>query len=133
MQVAAGQHHSLFLDLYCDCVYACGRADSSQLGLSDTQPKSGDYEASLKAVPFDDATMRIVSIAAGDTHSLAVTGDGKVYTWGFGDEGALGHGVANDEHRPKAIAKYSGKADAFVLEASGGSQHSCLLVSSTPK
>lgn len=35
---------------------------------------------------------RVVSVAAGPAHSLAVTSDGAVYSWGVSREGVLGHG-----------------------------------------
>mmetsp|Transcript_3056 Transcript_3056/g.4990 ORF Transcript_3056/g.4990 Transcript_3056/m.4990 type:complete len:654 (-) Transcript_3056:27-1988(-) len=36
----------------------------------------------------------IVDIAAGDSHSLALTGGGRVFSWGLGPEGQLGMGGA---------------------------------------
>ena len=35
----------------------------------------------------------IVVIAAGDTHSLALRADGKVWIWGANDRGQLGNGT----------------------------------------
>ena len=34
----------------------------------------------------------MVSVSAGATHSLALTAQGEVYSWGHSDVGALGHG-----------------------------------------
>ena len=35
---------------------------------------------------------RIVSVATSDSHCLALTAEGEVYSWGEGYYGALGHG-----------------------------------------
>ena len=43
-------------------------------------------------------------VAAGCAHSLAVTGDGSVFTFGNGCAGQLGHWGTSCESRPKAIA-----------------------------
>ena len=39
--------------------------------------------------------VQVVSVAAGDTHSMALTVGGDVYTWGDGGNGQLGHGDWN--------------------------------------
>ena len=35
---------------------------------------------------------RAVSVSVGAAHSLAITADGAVWSWGKGEEGCLGHG-----------------------------------------
>ena len=35
---------------------------------------------------------RAVSVSAGAFHSLAITADGAVFTWGKGEDACLGHG-----------------------------------------
>lgn len=34
---------------------------------------------------------KIISVACGDKHTVCVTEDGNVYSWGYGKMGALGH------------------------------------------
>ena len=43
------------------------------------------------------AGQRVVAVSAGSEHSLAVTANGAVFTWGGGMYGCLGHGdgIAN--------------------------------------
>lgn len=41
----------------------------------------------------------VVSIAAGFAHTVALTLDGDIYTWGSGRMGRLGHGSESDEVR----------------------------------
>ena len=38
------------------------------------------------------AGRRVVAVSAGREHSLALTADGAVFTWGRGECGCLGHG-----------------------------------------
>ena len=42
-------------------------------------------------------------IAAGDAHSLALTYNGLVYSWGNGKVGQLGHGNTKTQPLPKLI------------------------------
>jgi alpha-tubulin suppressor-like RCC1 family protein len=38
---------------------------------------------------------RVVQIAVGANHSLALTSSGKLYSWGFGESAQLGHGLSS--------------------------------------
>ena len=46
---------------------------------------------------------KIICIAAGLAHSLAVTACGTVFTWGCGTNGRLGHGSHCDEFYPRQV------------------------------
>ena len=46
----------------------------------------------------DLAGKKVVSVDCGASHTVAVTAEGDVYTWGRGKFGALGHGDAQDVH-----------------------------------
>ncbi len=45
----------------------------------------------------------IASIAAGWAHSLLLSNKGYVYSFGYGDDGQLGHGKENNIFEPKKI------------------------------
>lgn len=47
---------------------------------------------------------RVVCIAAGFSHSVAVTAGGGVFTWGNGTHGRLGHGSHADEFLPRQVS-----------------------------
>jgi alpha-tubulin suppressor-like RCC1 family protein len=71
-------------------------------------------------------------IAAGKDHSLAITNDGAVFTWGRGDAGQLGHGCFMDVSDPKqvmALAPLSRKDESSwrIIEAAGGGEFSLFL------
>ena len=70
-------------------VYATGYGNSSRLGLgiieSVRMPRMID---SLQHI-----TIKKVSVHSGGRHSLALSTDGEVFSWGEGDDGKLGHGT----------------------------------------
>jgi len=45
----------------------------------------------------------IVDVSCGPNHTVAVDMKGRVYTWGFGGYGRLGHGKADDELVPRLV------------------------------
>ena len=44
-----------------------------------------------------------MKIAAGESHALALTADGKVYAWGGGEKGQLGNGYNEDSNYPVLV------------------------------
>jgi alpha-tubulin suppressor-like RCC1 family protein len=42
-------------------------------------------------------------VAAGGYHSMVLTRDGDVFTWGWGSHGQLGHGNTGDQLVPKRV------------------------------
>jgi len=46
---------------------------------------------------------RLVDIKCGTNHTVALTDDGKVFTWGCGDYGRLGHKVQEHEMYPRRV------------------------------
>lgn len=49
------------------------------------------------------ADVRVVGIDCGGNHNLALTSQNEVYSWGYGDMLALGHGDEKDETLPKKL------------------------------
>ena len=84
-KVAQGRNHSLFLDSD-GKIYSCGRNASGELGLGDT-----DNKTTPQHITFLN-NIRITDIAAGYSTSLALTNNGKVYAWGYNENGELGLG-----------------------------------------
>ena len=50
---------------------------------------------------------RITLIDSLSTHSVAVTEDGILYTWGNGDKHRLGHGTTSKEYLPRPVQALS--------------------------
>lgn len=64
-----------------------GMGRDGQLGLGDTEPRS---VPTLVGGELEGKT--VVSVSCGATHTAAVTDDGKVFSFGGGVSGQLGHG-----------------------------------------
>ncbi|XP_020596422.1 ultraviolet-B receptor UVR8 [Phalaenopsis equestris] len=72
---------------------------------------------------------KVVSIAAGEAHTLALTGDGSVFSWGRGTFGRLGTGNDTDELSPVRVsfARSDGKGEAKFVGVAAGAYHSLAL------
>ena len=96
-QIACGKGHTVALEKGTGRVFTWG----SSVGCGHSSRRT--------AVPTPrllEALQRvvIVSVAAGDSHSLALTGGGRVFSWGLGPEGQLGMGGAfSIIPRPKLV------------------------------
>ena len=73
--------------------------------------------------------VKVVVVEAGVSHSIAVTDDGQVYSWGCGKTGELGHRNMLDQFTPKRIEALQGLR---VVGAKAGHQRS-LAVTATGK
>ena len=101
-------------------VYGWGRADSSQLGLG-----GGAEAAVARDTPVRvPGVAEVRSIACGSNHCCAVTADGDLFTWGFGEMSQLGHGEAEDEASPRVVGAVRGR----VAQAGAGGQHTVMLL-----
>jgi alpha-tubulin suppressor-like RCC1 family protein len=88
ISVTASAHHTLLLTRD-GSVWAFGDGSGGRLGLGD----SAAHAVTPKLVPFFAASrLRVISIAAGERHSLAITAGGALFSWGDGRNGSLGLG-----------------------------------------
>ena len=87
VMLAAGHGHLVALSED-GLVYTCGLGRSGQLGHGNDQDQR--LPRQVEAARF--AGKKLVFVAAGEWHTLAVTARGKLYTWGKGGHGQLGHG-----------------------------------------
>ena len=97
--ISCGNEHSLILSKNNE-VYGIGNNEDGVLGINDIKLKS--YKPIL--INFGEKgeyTKKIKQISCGTIHNLALTEDGKIFSWGAGMGGQLGH----DE---KLLKKYSG-------------------------
>ena len=72
-------------------------------------------------------TGKLLQLACGANHNLVVTSDNEVYSWGYGDMSALGHGKDEDQFRPKKM-QIEGAAGKAVHKIAGGGQHSAIIL-----
>jgi alpha-tubulin suppressor-like RCC1 family protein len=90
-------------------MYVWGANYSDQLGDGST----GKSNLPIQISDLSD----VVSIAAGETHVLALKSDGTVWAWGTNVVGELGNGTNTDSNIP---VKVSGLTNVVAIAASGG-------------
>ncbi|XVF84811.1 hypothetical protein PTKIN_Ptkin17bG0069500 [Pterospermum kingtungense] len=131
-QIACGMRHSLVLlkDSSGDQLYGFGSGKRGQLGISLDRIKS--VNTPQLTCGFED--VKIISISANGDHSVALSSDGRLYTWG------RGFGANSDflspQHLPSSL-KFSnavpGWNHALVLSDDGqvfmlgGRHHGALI------
>ena len=119
ISVVAGKAHSTML---CQngLLFSCGNNGDGSLGVGDTEDRS------TPTLVEGLAGRNVFSIAAGMHHNLAITDEGRLYSWGKAWFGQLGHGNSRDAAVPREVWLPE-TADDFVIMASGGMQHSMIL------
>lgn len=70
-------------------VYSCGEWTNGRLG---TGGVAADVMAPKVLGDLSMYVVRKVAVNAGGRHAMALTADGKVFSWGDGEYGQLGHG-----------------------------------------
>lgn len=81
-----------------DVVYSWGSGVAGRLGHG-----SEEHFYFPKALVTIPAGVQFVKLAAGDSHSAAITKTLEVYTWGDGSYGKLGHGSLSNELVPRHV------------------------------
>jgi regulator of chromosome condensation len=123
-------------------LYTFGRADYGSLGIDTRKPgersmPKGESVSVPTPVKFP-GTKRIVlsDIACGDRHSLALTTENEVYSWGFGTTGPTGHKTVDDEDifvpTKLDLKKHLGQ-NTLSYQISGGGQHTLLVSKRYPE
>lgn len=100
-----------------------------QLGVRSMQNNAaGDYSVTPIKVDIP-AGISIKSIACGANHNLAIASNNDVYSWGYGEMLALGHGKERDELLPRKLNFEQSKIDfrIKVNQVAGGGQHSAII------
>lgn len=83
-------------------VFAWGKNSSGQLGLGDTIDRP--HPVQLKSL----RSQRVTYISCGMDHTVALTKDGGVFTFGAGTYGQLGHGSQAVETLPRMVLELMG-------------------------
>jgi alpha-tubulin suppressor-like RCC1 family protein len=84
---------------------------------------SNNVDISVPVTLAELGGKNVVDIACGAKHTLALTGNGDIYSWGWNYMGQLGHGDAADQFFPRLIKSLSIvralKGDSFAQIAAG--------------
>ena len=128
VQIAAGANHNMVLTSD-GTVYAWGWNYHGQLG-NNTKTNSNTIVA-VQTIGTPLAGKTIVQIAAGQGHSLALTDDGRVYTWGRNNTGQLGNNATTDAMLPVAVTVTgTPMSNKTIIEIASGARHSLAIDSS---
>ena len=97
-------------------VFTFGLGSDGRLGYG-----NGRMELAPRRVPaaeFNDEQM--VMVAAGISHTVALSKEGHVFTWGWGYYGQLGHGDREPQRRPRQLDPGLFGGEKVVFVTSGG-------------
>ena len=121
--VNAGSSHTTAISRRGE-LFTWGLASSGELGHGGWTP----IEVPVPRMVSNLGRTRIVSVCAGDNHTLAISESGQLWSCGRGRHGQLGHGHFHDEgmmtlissiHRERIVSVSAGKAHSIALAADG--------------
>lgn len=116
-----GGSKSLFAVTHDGRVYACGEATGGRLGLGIT---SGGVMVPKLLKSLGAYVVKKVAVHSGGRHTMALTIDGKVFSWGEGDDGKLGHFNRTSYDIPRQIEALRSKR---IKDIACGSAHSAAI------
>ncbi|XP_055844671.1 probable E3 ubiquitin-protein ligase HERC2 isoform X2 [Episyrphus balteatus] len=119
----AGGSKSLFIVSQDGKVFACGEGTNGRLGLGHNCNVSVPRQVPV----LHQYVVKKVAVHSGGKHALALTLDGKVFSWGEGEDGKLGHGNRLTMDKPKMIESLRAKK---IRDIACGSSHSAAISSS---
>ncbi len=112
-------------------VYMWGSNRDHQLGIPDANEDVIPEEARLVTLPNNAG--KPVLLSCGTYHNMLLDSNGKVYSWGQGLMGVLGHGSDRDEEFPREIETFFKKEDnqeeceSSAIFVSAGAYNSCII------
>jgi len=111
--VHAGGFHSFAISKS-GAVFGWGKNTFGQLGVCDTTDRW--YPTLVKALRLQ----KVKAIACGEDHTVVLTSEGGVFTFGHGQFGQLGHNSTNNEINPKKVFELMGRR---VTQIAAGRRH----------
>ena len=101
-------------------VYCFGRGEDGQLGLGDTSAHDEPiYVDSLRGIGVKD-------VACGSGHTVVLTVDGEIMSWGRGDDGRLGQNSFEWKYVPRSVVALQGIS---ITHITCGSYHTAAVSS----
>ncbi|NBI28384.1 RCC1 domain-containing protein [Chengkuizengella marina] len=123
IQVSAGSSYTVALSSD-GTVYTWGKNNFGQLG-------DGTDDDKNVPVPLDDFANDgddIIQVSAGGYHTVALSSDGTVYTWGMNIFGQLGDGTDDDKNVPVLLDDFANDGED-IIQVSAGSSYTVALSS----
>eukprot|EP00299_Pterocystis_sp_00344_P015996 c8002_g1_i4.p1 GENE.c8002_g1_i4~~c8002_g1_i4.p1 ORF type:complete len:245 (+),score=48.93 c8002_g1_i4:636-1370(+) len=122
VMAAAGAHHTLLLTENGE-VFSFGCNLNGELGLGSTTTES---YVTIPNLVSSLLGVRIVKIACGAHHSVAVSDKGQLYAWGCNAHGQLGLANFVSVDEPQLVTKFP--SDTLVKSVSCGAFHTVALL-----
>ncbi|XP_033108353.1 probable E3 ubiquitin-protein ligase HERC4 isoform X2 [Anneissia japonica] len=120
-QITCGGRHSFALT-FSGTIFGWGYNKSGQLGLNDRKDRFAPTH--LKSL----RSQHVKYMACGENHSVMLTSNGGVFTFGDGTYGQLGHNSNADEINPKKVLELMGST---VTQVVCGREHTLAFVLSS--
>jgi regulator of chromosome condensation len=125
--IFGGKDHSLALTDQGHCL-TWGRIDNKALGLAIKDIPSSDTIYDTYGKPrilktptrITDIDEKITFVTIGTDHSIAITNDGKAYSWGFNSDHQAGHPTGEEIEKPTRIENTHVSGKYLVSAAAGG-------------
>ena len=124
-QVSCGSHH-IAVCTEDGRVYTFGSGESGQLGHGDKKNRtSPTLVKSLEG-------MHITQVQCRGYHTMALTSSGYVYTWGYAEEGQLGHGNKSKRKCLAIPCLLERLREHNVIQIASAGGHCAVIVNSKP-
>ena len=114
VMLAAGGAHSVALS-EAGHVFTWGLGWHGQLGHNDRE----NQRAPRQVDPGRFGDEKVIFVGGGGFHTVAVTARGRLYTWGYGGAGELGHGDTDRRMVPRLVGAGAFGGSAVVMAACG--------------
>eukprot|EP00727_Mastigamoeba_balamuthi_P006274 m51a1_g2266 hypothetical protein (760) ;mRNA; r:345158-348398 len=121
LQVHSGYSHSIAL-LNTGELLGWGKNDDGQLGIAETRAKP-----SPQPITAFNMSRRVLSLAVGSSHNMALLQNGSLYAWGHNDYGQLGLGDTINRSVPQPVPGFP-RAEGRVLQVACGDLHTVVLL-----
>ncbi|MCL2445034.1 IPT/TIG domain-containing protein [Candidatus Saccharibacteria bacterium] len=123
VQISTSTSHSLALDSE-GRIFTWGNGGSGQLGNGTNTASSVPVEVDMTGVL---AGRRVVQIAAGGDHTLALDSSGQIWTWGGNANGQLGDGTNTASNVPVEVDMTGVLAGRDIVQMTTGNSYSLAL------
>jgi alpha-tubulin suppressor-like RCC1 family protein len=119
-RLVLGGFHSAALSDHGD-VYTWGDGRHSATGIDLSREEDKEVRAPTRVLGLGGARNTVSALAAGVKHMLAVTSEGKLFSWGDGACGQLGHGDQSSVMEPRLVSTLKSRRMHTVA---AGEEHS---------
>ena len=102
VNVNCGRNHAAIISRKGE-LYMIGSNEQCQLGIGNQDPTKDYktfYEEPILLTSLFYKGLIVDNVACGFSHTLISTKNGKIFSWGYGQFGALGHGTFESKNEP---------------------------------